>query len=537
MPGAPHDEPSALRATGFWRLASPAETGGARTWLVAPDGRCTFLLGVNTVMRNTLHAGTPRCAGITTYIGRHDDPLRAAREEWGRLSGADGAPKPYYFNSVGAFSEENDFDHTGGDSYMVRPPPHGAGAPYAVVLDVTPRGKDAAQMALADAHGNPLTGGFSRSLIGDPFNHCYLETLDTLAKQTVAPRADDPGLQMWFAGNELGIFDVSGHPPKGPPKLEAGVRDLRHWIWARGPDGSSLDTPLCARHALGAFLIERYRNAIDALNSAWHSRFDTWEAVVDSAPFGRGYSAACGEDLQRFVHDRLLPAWVRAITTRVRAADPHHLLASPRLAIASPNEYRFWRAVEHDGLGPDHWADAPHGPIPADTGDVHYCPFDALGGDGGFDLVAVNAYCGDPKFPDPWFSGGLAKLHDEAKLPVVISEFGIRARIASWNNRGGAGSFVPTADPAAEQLERGHRYATQIDQFASLPFLVGACWHAWSDRYDSGGDQINMGLVQCTDSHEQMVAGARWEPAYAPIAQTNRTILQAIRDADRKPTA
>ena len=46
-----------------------------------------------------------------------------------------------------------------------------------------------------------------------------------------------------------------------------------------------------------------------------------------------------------------------------------------------------------------------------------------------------------------------------------------------------------------------------------------------------------MGLVQCTDSHEQMVAGARWEPTYAPIAKTNRTILQAIHDADRKSMA
>jgi hypothetical protein len=37
---------------------------------------------------------------------------------------------------------------------------------------------------------------------------------------------------------------------------------------------------------------------------------------------------------------------------------------------------------------------------------VRFCPFDALGGDGGFDLVAINAYCGDPTFPDPWFSVG-----------------------------------------------------------------------------------------------------------------------------------
>jgi hypothetical protein len=41
-------------------------------------------------------------------------------------------------------------------------------------------------------------------------------------------------------------------------------------------------------------------------------------------------------------------------------------------------------------------------------------------------------------------------------------------------------------------------------------------------------DQINMGLVQCTDPAEKMVAGQRWEPAYAPIAQANREILRTI---------
>ena len=44
-------------ATGFWRLAKP--DGAQRTWLIGPDGRASFLLGVNTVMRDTKVSGVP----------------------------------------------------------------------------------------------------------------------------------------------------------------------------------------------------------------------------------------------------------------------------------------------------------------------------------------------------------------------------------------------------------------------------------------------------------------------------------------------
>jgi hypothetical protein len=482
------------------------------------------MLGVNTVMRNTFEGGedNPRCTGIRDYIRRHD-PTRAALEEWQRL--ADG-PSGYHFNSVGAFSEENDFDATPGDSYMVRPPPQGAGAPYSVVLDPAPGDSS---RALKDAGGALLKAGFSGHLIGDPFNPEYVADLNAVASREVAPRADDPRLQVWFAGNEIGIFDVAGHRPHGAPAgQEVGVRDLRRWIWSDVPAGSSIDQPRCARHAFAAFLRRRYPT-IDALNAAWQSRYGDWDAIVVGSaprpvPGGPDCNAACGEDLQRFVHDQLLPAWVRAVIAPVRRADAHHLIASPRLAIASSDEYRFWRSPGTRPAEADHWADEPAATIPDDSGDVHYCPFDALAA---FDLVAVNAYTGAPTFTEPWFSDGLRKLHAEAGAPVLISEFGVRARIPHWNNRGGAPSFVPAADPAAEQLERGRRYATQIDQFIGLEFVVGASWHAWSDRYNSAGDQINMGLVQCTVATE-MLAGQRWEHAYTPIAETNASIMSAI---------
>jgi hypothetical protein len=519
-------EPPLVQATGFWRVARPE--GARRTWLVGPDGRATFLLGANTVMRDTRRDGVSRCHGSDAYIGR-----RAAREaahvEWARLSsGASGGftvPRPYGFNSVGAFSETNDFDDSGGDSYMVRAPEAGgAGAPYAVVIGVAPRGED---RALKDEDGNVLESGFSGARVGDPFNPAFLADLDALVEAEVLPRRADPRLQMWFAGNEIGVFDVAGHGG-------GGVRDFRRWLWSDVPVASSIDRALCARHALAASLRDLYAGSIGELNSAWDAAYPDFEAIVETGPRPVPYvhdaNARSRADLQRFVHDRLLREWVRAVTLRVRAADPNHLIASPRLAVATPRAYRYWsgRALPD----PDHWAEPPAATVGTGTATVRYSPFDLLGrdGDAGFDLVAVNAYTGAPRFPDPWFTDGLTKLHEESGLPLVISEFGVRARIDGWSNRGGAGAFVPHSDTVDDQLQRGRRYQSQIEQFIAFPDVVGAAWHAWSDRFmpTDPSLQINLGLIQCSDPARGMRAGQRWKLADELIADTNRTILQRI---------
>jgi hypothetical protein len=519
-------EPIAAEATGFWRLERPA--GSERTWLIAPDGSRTFWLAVNTVMRDTRRDGNARCQGIRDYI-RRLDPTSAAQVEWARLSDGEcegfTVPRPYGFNSVGAFSQFNEFDASGGDSYMIRPPERGgAGAPYGVILVPAPGGTD---RALKDEHGTVLVAGLARQLLGDPFAPAFLADLDALVEREVRARRDDPGLQLWFAGNENGIFDIAQH---GRP----GVRDLRRWIWSDVPSGSSLDRPLCARHALAAHLRERYAGSIAALNAAWGSTYASFAEIVERRPFPvpdvHACNRRCGEDLQRFVHDRLIRGWVAALTTRIRRADPHHLIASPRLAIATRPSYRFWAGpAEPD---PDRWADPPSTRIGQDAGDVRYSPFDTLGRDGqaGFDVVAVNAYTGAPTFPRPWFTDGIHKLQRQSDLPVVISEFGLRARIDGWSNRGGAPAFVPHGDGISDQLQRGRRYASQIDQFIGFRHVVGAAWHAWSDRFIAVDDslQINLGLVQCTDPAHGMRAGSRWTRVDRLVADTNRTILQRI---------
>jgi hypothetical protein len=496
--------------------------------LLDPAGRGVFVLGVNTVMRDTRRAGVPRCEGIGDYI-RRVDPSRAAHLEWARLSnGRSGdvtVPRPYGFNSIGAFSQINDFDDTGDDSYMIRPlEAGGAGAPYMVVLNVDPKGAD---RALADEHGSVLMGGPAGHMIGDPFNPAFADDIDAVVEREVVPRAEDPRLQMWFAGNELGIFDKA-------QRGRAGVRDFRRWLWSQVPPSSTLDRPRCARHALAAALRERYGHDIAALNALWESDYADFAAIVDTGPrpvpFVHDCNLACAEDLQRFVHDRLLREWVDVITRRVRAADPNHLLASPRLAIATQDQYRFWNGPDHPQ--PDHWVEPPARRLGADTATVRHSPLDLLGREGasGFDLVAINAYTGAPSFARPWFSDGVHKLQREAGLATIISEFGVRARIRGWSNRGGAGAFVPHTDAIDDQMQRGQRYRSQIDQFIGFRHMVGAVWHAWSDRFnpDDPGLQINLGLVQCTDPPRGMHAGHRWDGPDRLIAETNRSILQSI---------
>jgi hypothetical protein len=526
QPVHPLSAPPGEPASGFWRVARP--TGLGRTWLLDPDGLGVFVLGVNTVMRDTRQAGVPRCEGIVDYI-RRVQPSRAAQLEWARLSngrcGDVTVARPYRFNSIGAFSQINDFDDSGGDSYMIRPlEAGGAGAPYMVVLNVDPKGAD---RALADDNGTVLLGGPAGHMIGDPFNPAFARDIDAVVERQVVARAQDPRLQMWFAGNELGIFDKA-------ERGRAGVRDFRRWLWSEVPRGSTIDRPRCARHALAAVVREWYADDIGALNSAWASDYPDFAAIVDTGPrpvpFVHHCNAVCAEDLQRFVHDQLLRAWVDVITRRVRAADQNHLLASPRLAISTPAQYRFWNGPDHPQ--PDHWVEPPAHRLGADTATVHYSPLDLLGREGasGFDLIAINAYTGAPSFARPWFTDGVHKLQREARLATIMSEFGVRARIRGWSNRGGAGAFVPSTDAIDDQLQRGRRYRSQIDQFIGFRDMVGAVWHAWSDRFSAEDPslQINLGLVQCTDPPRGMNAGRRWDGPDRLIADTNRSILHSI---------
>lgn len=502
-------------ATGYWRLGRVAIS--PRSWMISPKGKRQFVLGVNSVLRDT------RCDGIATYLHRMA-PRSVADREWARLStgvsGSEQVSAPLFFNSVGSFSETNDLDATGGRSPLVRARSHGGSeAPYTKVLSPAPRGTD---RALKNAAGEVLEAGVSGAWVGDPFNPAFLADLDRMVAQDVLPYRDDPGLQAWYAGNETGMFDKGGR--------EVGVRDFRQWLWSDVPAGSTIDRPRCARHALADFLRVRYASDLAQLNAAWARQYTSFTGIVTGAalpiPYspGEGPNACnlnCRQDLQRFVHDRLLPEWVRRVTTKIRAVDANHLVASPRLAVGTFKQYRFYAP------GVDVWTDSGV-TLPRDVGGVSYGLYDLLRrqGDAGFDFVALNIYRGAETFESPWLEEGLRKIAAEAQQPVMISEFSVRARLPGWSNLGGAPSFVPTLDTTEDQLQRGLHYRSQLLQFLSVKDVIGANWHAWSDRYTAASpdSQINMGLFQCDDAARGLKAGTRWSAALETIAATNRDV-------------
>ena len=504
----------------FWRIEPPV--GDGRTWLVSPTGEKTWMLGVNTVMR------TKECDGIIAWMTRFE-PTRTARIEWARLatgqSGDEMVEKPYCFNSVGAFSNINEFDDTKGDSYMIRPfEAGGAGAPYSVVVNIGPGGDD---RALRDVKGVVLESGVASTRFGDPFNPLFLADIDELAQGQIAERKNDPNLQIWYLGNEIGVFDKGAKTP--------GVRDYRRYLWSDCAADSNIDAPKCARHALAGFLRERYTD-LAALNTAWESNYPgaDFSTIVDVGPRPVPYISDCNQqcrvDLQIFVHDRLLRTWVDVITTRVRAADPNHIISAPRMAIGASTHFRFWTPASEPGA--DVWVEDGTTPVPTDTAEVKYNPLDLLArnGDSGFDLVSFNIYSGDAEFEKPWFTNGVHLIQEMSGLPIIISEFSVRAKIDGWSNKGGAGSFVPSGDAVNDQIQRGAYYQSQIEQFYAFKGIIGANWHAWSDRYleADAAHQINMGLFRCEVPKSGHTAGERWPEIDERMAATNCDIMKLI---------
>lgn len=505
----------ALRRTGFFHLEHPA--GAQRTWLVDPDGNPLWALGVNSVLR------TANCDGIEAWVQR-GSPWSVAATEWARLS-RNSAGTGYGFNNVGGFSDGNDVG--------AYPSPVLAYAPYGIVLDVTPSSADDFALRRADgtalgrtgtaAVGSPDDGG---SPVGDPYNPAFAAMVVTNFSTRVRPT--DARLMYYWLGNELGFFDR----PNGLPTGAGGVRDLRRWLWSRCPATSTLDTPQCAPHALGASLRARY-GTVSALNAAWGTSHTSFDAVLAAKPVpgatagAQRCNSACGVDLQRAVR-ALLTAWIRVTTTALRRLDPNHLVSSPRLAIASPGAYCFWGMSGCD----EHYTNGDA--VPAGSGDTATAPWAlfARRGDEGFDLVSINAYShtNQAGYVRPWFTDGVHRIQAETGLPVLVSEFGIRARIEGWSNAGGALSFVPSASPLEEQQARGAFYATDIAQFVAFRGIIGASFHRWADRYDaalqpgtSTHDAMNMGIV-----HRD---GSRWQPFDAAIRQVNTSIYNRIRAA------
>ena len=456
--------------TGFFHLERPR--GARRVWLVDPDGNPFFGVGINTVLRS---ASAP---DIDAYLRRLPEFNEVARLEWDRLSSGAAGGFGYFFNSTPGFSEGNDLDPASINP-ITRYAPYGVRLAVSVPAD--------SPVAMKSAGGKVLGASDSTAVLGDPFNPAYRAYLAAAWAGQI--RRDDPNLMVYWLDNEIGLFDWPLHLP-------AGTRDMRIWIWSACPAGSSIDQPACAPHALGRFLRDRYQGDPARLSHAWGKSFASFDAVLTARPTpgsddaARRCDGACEQDLQRF--QRVLwRKWVVVWTSLVRELDPNHLVGSPRMAIGDSDTYCFWGI---DGCTA-YFTDGRR--VKAGSG-VSYSPFALFRRNGpyGFDLVGINAYSrADHRGYDrPWLKDGFHAIIRESALPIFVSEFGVRARIEDWSNSGGAGSFVPPADPEREQELRGEFFAYDMAHFSNFRAVVGASFHRWADRY-TPDEQMNMGVV------------------------------------------
>jgi hypothetical protein len=402
------------------------------------------------------------CAGMPAYTHRAPD---AATTEWKRLR------DDWHFNAVGAFGNLDV-----------------AGAPYSLVVSTEPRGDD---RALRDATGNVLVNGLSGAKVGDPYNPAFAKDFQATLQETVAPRYKDERLQIIYLGHETGMFDIAS-------STNGGIRDFRPWIWSNCPATSMLQKPQCAPHALLQSLATTYAD-IAALNLAWGTSYASFEAINKPPPV---CNATCGSDLLHFVHDGLLPTWVNLVVGNARAFAPKHVIASPRLALGTPATFHFFAPS-------DTWTD--------DGQSIgSYDPYPLLSK---FDLVALDVHTASPTYEEPWFGDGIHKLQADSQLPAIVSEMGTQVGIPGWSNQGR--SLGPTF--VADQATRGDRYASQVSQLAAYPDIVGAVWHAWSDRFVLGdpGRQLEMGLVQCEDAAHGFMAGTAWTELVSRVSAPN----------------
>lgn len=449
--------PLKLQATGFFRVAlvrdgqevspedpplplrpSSSDPRGDRWWLVTPEGHPFFSLGITGVTMGDQDLywrdGGESRRPLLEWVPPREGPFAAA---W--AGSWTGGPNFYKANLVRKYGEDFGdpwvqvtlhrllswgFTTIGGwsDGRLCEQ----RRLPYVVFL--SPWGVERPEMipGLPD--------------VFDPQFAAWAEK----AGEEAARRKDDPWLLGYFVDNELfwaGDWGRDENPVLVPKVL------------ARGPESA-------AKRRLVELLKERYQENLAALNAAWGTSLESWEALLNRpVELPPGKAAA---DFSAFLR-LTAETYYRTLRDAIKKHDPNHLYLGSRFAQA-PRE-----AVAAAG---------------------RYC-----------DVVSFNVYAPelDPQRFDP--------LYELARRPFLIGEFSAGAR-----DRGMLGiPFVATDT----QEERGQAYQRYVASAARLPYLVGCHWFEYLDeaflgRHD-GHESFNTGFVDVCDNPYPELAKAATE--------------------------
>ena len=290
------------------------------------------------------------------------------------------------------------------------------------------------------------------------FSSKWAAYCDHRAREQCAAHRDDPWLFGYFLDNELEWYGKT------------------YTDWGLFDEAMKKPPEHTAKQAAIGLLRERY-GAIGALNEAWGTQVESWEAMGQ-------LEAITGEKLEQVRLDKI--EFVRLVaekyfattTAAIRQHDPNHMVIGCRFA----------------------------GRAPAGIWDIagKHC-----------DIVTFNYY-GRVDL-DSQEAPGLAELftdyHEQARKPLMITEWSFPALDSGLPCKHGAGQRFDTQQQRAEAFEI---FQTMVFR---LPFMVGSDYFMWVDEPALGisstfPEDTNYGLINEQDEPypELTAACARLNP-------------------------
>ncbi len=227
---------------------------------------------------------------------------------------------------------------------------------------------------------------------------------------------------------------------------------------------NTLGRPAEESSAKAAFVImlqQRYP-AIEALNTAWETELESWEDLAQGFEHTGELTGKRREDFI-ILSEALAEKYFKVVRDAVKARMPNHLYCGARLA---------------------DWGITPEVARAA----AKYT-----------DLCSYNMYTeGLPGHFGEWL--------EELDRPSILGEF----HFGSTDR----GMFHGGICTAADQTERGVKYANYVRSVLKNPYFVGAHWFQYVDSPTTGraidGENYNSGFVSVTDKpYKELVDAAR----------------------------
>lgn len=303
------------------------------------------------------------------------------------------------------------------------------------------------------------TGEFPRTKVmvfrdfPDVLSDEYKENAEKFAF-SLAPLKDDPWQIGYFLRNEPEFAFV--------PRLLIADEALRNPLETASKRGVLAE-------------LEKTYGEISALNAAWGSAFESFEAIGNAGGIIEKFPAA-HDDLSA-LSVMLVSEYVGIPSRACRRVDPNHLNLGMRWAMAeTPEQMAGWQ---------------------------------------NFDVFSLNNYSFSPlKLIDYVASQGV-------DLPIMIGEFHFGALDVGLPATGLKG--------VAGQKDRARALRTYLETCASHPNAVGAHWFQFCDQNALGrfdGENYQIGITDvCVKPYDEMVAAARESAA----------VIAAVKNGEKAP--